>query len=262
MGAAEAEGAPEPAGIAVRGLRHAFGRTEVLAGIDLDVAPGETLALVGASGCGKSTMLELIAGLEPVQSGTIAIAGNTSPATRMASSTWMPQSDMLLPWQRAADNAAVALRMSGHGRASSRKLATAMLDHLGLAGFAGSYPNELSGGMRQRVAFARTLLAGTPVLLLDEPFAALDAITRAELQTWLVATLAGEARTTILVTHDVEEALFVADRIVLLTPRPATVRETIESPRPPAGASRAEAIGRADFVTARTAALDALGAAR
>src|SRR5690348_198464 len=111
MGAAEAEGTPEPAGIAVRGLRHAFGPTEVLAGIDLDVAPGETLALVGASGCGKSTLLELIAGLQPVQSGTIAIAGDSSPAARMASSTWMPQSDMLLPWQRAADNAGVALRL-------------------------------------------------------------------------------------------------------------------------------------------------------
>jgi ABC-type nitrate/sulfonate/bicarbonate transport system ATPase subunit len=245
----------------VSGLRHAFGRTEVLAGIDLDVAPGETLALVGPSGCGKSTLLELIAGLEPLQAGTIAIAGEPAPDRRMASSTWMPQSDMLLPWQRAADNAAVALRMSGRDRASSRRLATAMLDHLGLAGFAGSYPNELSGGMRQRVAFARTLLAGTPVLLLDEPFAALDAITRAELQSWLVATLAGEARTTILVTHDVEEALYVGDRVVLLTPRPAQVLATIDTPGAAVGTARADAIARADFVAARTRALGALGAA-
>ena len=179
----------------------------------------------------------------------------------MAASTWMPQSDMLLPWKRAADNAAVALRASGADRASSRARATAMLDHLGLAGFAGSYPRELSGGMRQRVAFARTLLAGTPVLLLDEPFAALDAITRAELQSWLVATLVGEGRTTILVTHDVEEALYVADRVVLLTPRPATVRATIASPPAPAGASRAEAIAHPGFVAARTEALEALEAA-
>ncbi len=179
----------------------------------------------------------------------------------MAASAWMPQSDMLLPWKRAADNAAVALRMSGRDRASSRERATAMLDHLGLAGFAGSYPRELSGGMRQRVAFARTLLAGTPVLLLDEPFAALDAITRAELQSWIVMTLAGEARTTILVTHDVEEALFVADRVVLLTPRPATVRAAIVSPPVPAGASRAEAIADPAFVAARTEALESLGAA-
>ncbi|MFN8112895.1 MAG: ATP-binding cassette domain-containing protein [Solirubrobacterales bacterium] len=246
----------------MRGVRHAFGPTEVLAGIDLDVAPGETLALVGASGCGKSTLLELIAGLTSLQAGSIAVAGATSPDARMASSAWMPQSDMLLPWRRAADNAAVALRMSGHDRGSSRKLATAMLERLGLAGFAGSYPDELSGGMRQRVAFARTLLAGTPVLLLDEPFAALDAITRAELQGWLVAALAGEARTTILVTHDVEEALFVADRIVLLTPRPASVRAVIGSPRAPAGASRAEAIAMAEFVAARTEALELLGAGR
>jgi NitT/TauT family transport system ATP-binding protein len=179
----------------------------------------------------------------------------------MTASTWMPQSDMLLPWKRAADNAAVALRMSGRDSTSSRERATALLDRLGLAGFAGAYPRELSGGMRQRVAFARTLLAGTPVLLLDEPFAALDAITRAELQSWLVATLAGEARTTILVTHDVEEALYVADRVVLLTPRPATVRTTIVSPLAPAGASRAAAIGLPGFVAARVQALGALGAA-
>ncbi len=244
----------------MRGLSHSFGTTEVLAGIDLEVAPGETLALVGPSGCGKSTMLELIAGLLPAQAGTIAIAGENSPRSRIAASTWMPQSDMLLPWKRAADNAAVALRMAGHDRRSSRERATAMLGHLGLAEFAGSFPRELSGGMRQRVAFARTLLAGTPVLLLDEPFAALDAITRGELQSWLVGVLAGEGRTTVLVTHDVEEALFVADRVVLLTRRPARVGTTVESPRAPVGCTRAEAIGRPDFVAARAAALATLGA--
>ena len=243
------------------GVRHRFGPTEVLAGIDLEVGAGETVALVGPSGCGKSTLLELIGGLQALQAGTIAVAGDPSPGARTARSTWMPQSDMLMPWKRAVDNAAVALRLAGLDGRESRRRASEMLDHLGLSGFAGALPRELSGGMRQRVAFARTLLAGTPVLLLDEPFAALDAITRGELQSWLVATLASEQRTTILVTHDVEEALYVADRVALLSRRPARVTATIRSPRAAAGTTRAEAISRPPFVAARAEALSALGAA-
>jgi NitT/TauT family transport system ATP-binding protein len=232
----------------------------VLAGIELEVAPGETLALVGPSGCGKSTLLELVAGLQPLQAGSIEIDGDPSPAARTARSAWMPQRDLLLPWKRAADNAAVALRLAGGDRRESRRRAGAMLDHLGLSGFADALPGELSGGMRQRVAVARTLLAGTPVLLLDEPFAALDAITRGELQTWLRATLASEHRSTLLVTHDVEEALYVADRAAILTPRPAAVTAVIEAPAIPA-AARADAISDPAFVAARAAALKSLGAA-
>jgi len=233
----------------------------VLAGIDLEVAPGDTVALVGPSGCGKSTLLELIGGLQPLQSGEIAVDGDPSAEARTTRSTWMPQSDMLLPWKRAVDNAAVALRLAGQDRHGSRLRANEMLDRLGLAGFADALPRELSGGMRQRVAFARTLLAGTPALLLDEPFTALDAITRAELQSWLVGTLAAEARSTVLVTHDVEEALFVADRVALLTPRPARIRTVIESPVQVVGAARADAISEPKFVAARAEALRVLGAA-
>ena len=253
-------GAPAPTAIRVSRLSHRFGATEVLAGIDLEVAPGETLALVGPSGCGKSTLLELVAGLQPLQAGRIDIDGDPAPAARTALSAWMPQRDMLLPWKRAADNAAVALRLAGGDRRESRRLAAAMLDRLGLSGFADALPGELSGGMRQRVAVARTLLAGTPVLLLDEPFAALDAITRGELQTWLRATLASEHRSTLLVTHDVEEALYVADRAAILTPRPAAVAAVIEAPTTPA-AARADAISAPAFVAARAAALKSLGAA-
>ena len=247
-----------PAAVRIAGIRHRYGATEVLAGIDLEVAAGETVALVGPSGCGKSTLLELVGGLQDLQAGTIAIAGRDSAAARTARSTWMPQSDMLLPWKSAADNAALALRLAGGDRAGSRRRAAAMLDRLGLAGFTGRRPDALSGGMRQRVAFARTLLAGTPVLLLDEPLAALDAITRAELQTWLRDTLADEARSTLLVTHDVEEALYVADRAVILSPRPACVTAIVDSPPAPPG-SRADAISAPAFVAARAAALDALG---
>jgi len=242
-------------------VEHRYGPTGVLAGIDLEVAEGETVALVGPSGCGKSTLLELIGGLRPLQAGSIAIGGAAGVAARTAASAWMPQRDLLLPWASAADNAALALRAAGGGRAESRRRAGELLDHVGLGDFAAALPSELSGGMRQRVAFARTLLAGTPVLLLDEPFAALDAITRGELQDWLVRTLAEERRTTVLVTHDVEEALYVADRVALLTRRPARVSALIDTPRRTPGAGRAETIGAAGFVAARTEAMSVLEAA-
>jgi NitT/TauT family transport system ATP-binding protein len=135
-----------------------------------------------------------------------------------------------------------------------------MLDRLGLAGFADSYPGQLSGGMRQRVAFARTLLAGKPVLLLDEPLASLDAITRADLQSWLVATLAAERRTTLLVTHDVEEALYVAERVLLLSPRPGRIVWETASPVR-RDLPRPRAISEPDFVAAKEAALEALAGA-
>jgi NitT/TauT family transport system ATP-binding protein len=239
--------------ISIAGVAHRYGPTEALAGIDLEVAGGETVALVGPSGCGKSTLLELIGGLRPLQAGSIAIGAATAEPARTAASTWMPQHDLLLPWASAADNAALALRARGNGRAESRRQAAELLDHIGLGGFVAALPRELSGGMRQRVAFARTLLAGTPVLLLDEPFAALDAITRGELQDWLLRTLAAERRTTVLVTHDVEEALYVADRVVLLSPRPARIGATIAAPV--CGPFRAEALAEPGFVAARAEAM-------
>jgi ABC-type nitrate/sulfonate/bicarbonate transport system ATPase subunit len=135
----------------------------------------------------------------------------------------MPQRDSLLPWAGALDNAALPLRLKGQSRATARAGAHATFQAFGLAGFEGAKPHELSGGMRQRVAFARTLLAGAPVLCLDEPFGALDAITRADAQSWLQDALEAEPRTVLLVTHDVEEAVLLADRIVVLSPRPGRV---------------------------------------
>ncbi len=167
----------------------------------------------------------------------------------------------MLPWRRAVDNAALAPRLAGDSRAEARERARELLNRLGLGQFAGSFPHQLSGGMRQRVAFARTLLSGKSVLLLDEPFASLDAITRADMQEWLLAGLAAERRTTLLVTHDVEEALFVADRVLLLSPRPGRVIWESASPVD-RGLSRREAIGTAAFVTCRERALEALGESR
>jgi ABC-type nitrate/sulfonate/bicarbonate transport system ATPase subunit len=182
------------------------------------------LAVVGPSGCGKSTLLELVCGLQIPDAGTVSAA----PAVLM------PQRDLLLPWMTALDNAALALRIGGLGRDDAREAAQPLFAALGLGGFEAARPHELSGGMRQRVAFVRTFLAGKPVLCLDEPFGALDAMTRADMQTWLADALTQQPRTALLVTHDVEEAAVLADRIVVLSPRPGRVVAEIDvsAPRP------------------------------
>ena len=195
-----------------------------LAGLSLDARPGEIVAVVGPSGCGKTTLLELVCGLVAPDAGSVQAA----PAALMA------QRDLLLPWAGAADNAALALRVAGVDRATARARAGALLRDFGLEGFERARPYELSGGMRQRVAFARTLLSGRTVLCLDEPFAALDALTRQDMQDWLAATLATQPRTVVLVTHDVEEAIVLADRVLVLSPRPGRIVATldVDVPRP------------------------------
>jgi NitT/TauT family transport system ATP-binding protein len=192
--------------------------------ISLHVRSGEIVAVVGPSGCGKTTLLELVCGLIEPDGGTV----ESQAAALMA------QRDLLLPWAGAADNAALALRVAGLSRAEARARAGALLDDFGLRGFEHARPHELSGGMRQRVAFARTLLAGRPVLCLDEPFASLDALTRLQMQDWLAATLHADPRTVLLVTHDVEEAVVLADRVVVLSQRPGRVLATLDVavPRP------------------------------
>ena len=170
----------------------------------------------------------------------------------------MPQRDLLLPWLQAIDNAALALRNRGASRAEARRLAHPLFERFGLAGFERSRPAELSGGMRQRIAFLRTLLAGKPVLLLDEPFASLDAITRAEMQEWLAKALATESRTVILVSHDVEEALYLSDRVAVLSARPAGPLAELAAPKPRA-LPRLDAVTSQGFTAARERALAALG---
>lgn len=217
-----------------------------LRGMSLRVRPREIVAVVGPSGCGKSTLLELVCGLQAPDSGAV----DADPAALM------PQRDLLLPWLGALDNAALALRVHGTGRQDARGLALPWLERFGLAGFDRARPDELSGGMRQRVAFVRTLLAGKPVLALDEPFAGLDALTRQEMQVWLAEALAGEPRTVVLVTHDVEEAVLLADRVVVMSARPGrTVAELrVQAPRPRRRTDQA-------VLELREQALAALGAA-
>jgi ABC-type nitrate/sulfonate/bicarbonate transport system ATPase subunit len=217
-----------PDGVSVEVVSRTFatrlGAVRALAGMSMRAAAGEIVAVVGPSGCGKTTLLELICGLQQPDGGSV----------RAAPAALMPQRDLLLPWCSAIDNAGLALRARGMQRAEARAATAPWLERFGLAEFAHTRPAGLSGGMRQRVSFLRTLLAGKPVLALDEPFASLDAITRAEMQGWLAHVLAGEPRTVVLVTHDVEEAVVLADRVVVMSPRPgrALAEIDVELPRP------------------------------
>ena len=227
-------------------VRKAYGDVVALDGVTVRAAANETVAVVGPSGCGKSTLLELICGLSEPDAGEVTSA----PAALM------PQRDGLLPWLSALDNAALALRVRGASRSGARAAAHGLFATFGLEGFERTRPAALSGGMRQRVAFIRTLLAGRPLLCLDEPFAALDALTRAQAQTWLGEALAHEPRTVLLVTHDVEEAVLLADRVVLLSPRPGRVVETLDVALP-----RPRVRTDAAVVELRERALRALGVA-
>jgi NitT/TauT family transport system ATP-binding protein len=241
----------------LRGLDHSFGELRVIERLELAVAEGEVLGVVGPSGCGKSTLLELVAGLREPSRGGIEVAGIGAPDERLALCAYMPQRDLLLPWLTAIDNAALAPRNRGATRTEARRVAHPLFERFGLAGFERSRPSELSGGMRQRIAFLRTLLAGKPVLLLDEPFASLDAITRAEMQEWLAEALAAESRTAILVTHDVEEALFLSDRVAVLSARPARLIAELRAPSPRT-LPRLDAVTSPGFIATRERALAAL----
>ena len=243
--------------VSIRGLGHSYGELRTIERLDLGRRRDGVVGLVGPSGCGKSTLLELICGLLEPSAGTVSVGAATSAAGRFAECAYMPQRDQLLPWYSAIDNAALALRNRGLGQAEARRGAAELFDRFGLAGFEAAPPAELSGGMRQRVAFLRTLVSGKPVLALDEPFAALDAITRAEMQEWLAGALRSDPRTVVLVTHDVEEALYLADRVVVLSARPARIVAELRAPAPRA-ADRDAAVTDPAFVAAREEALRAL----
>jgi len=245
------------AAVSIRNLGHSYGELATIERLDLELPAHGVLGLVGPSGCGKSTLLELIAGLREPSRGEVEVGGAIGAAGRLAQCAFMPQRDLLLPWLSAIDNAALALRNRGVRRGEARRQAEQLFERFGLAGFERARPSQLSGGMRQRVAFLRTLIAGKPVLALDEPFASLDAITRAEMQQWLAGALGADPRTAVLVSHDIEEALYLCDSVVVLSARPTRTITRLSAPAPRA-ADRDEAVTDPAFVTVREHAMQAL----
>lgn len=218
------------------------GRLEVLKNINITVKTGEFVSLLGPSGCGKSTILNLVCGQEPVGEGQILINGQATakPGQYLAC---MPQKDLLFPWRKLLDNVIIGLEVAGQARTTAIARARELLPLFGLAGFENSYPSQLSGGMRQRAALLRTILPNKDILLLDEPFGALDAITRFNMQSWLLDIWEGFRYSVLFVTHDIDEAIYLSDRIYVLTARPGQVKEEIKValPRPRKPSVTAEA---------------------
>jgi NitT/TauT family transport system ATP-binding protein len=252
----ETRAADVVAGVALEGVVRVLGGKRVLDGVDLRVPGQGRLGVVGRSGAGKSTLLSLVAGLDDPDAGTVSVGGKAPAAARLDRCALMPQRDCLLPWRTALDNACLALENQGLPRAEARRRAAPLFERLGLSGAELLRPARLSGGMRQRVAFLRTLLAGKEVLLLDEPFGALDAITRTELQEWLAAALDAEPRTVLLVSHDVEEALLLCERVVVLADGRVAAELDVDVAR---DAPRRELVTRVAFVELRERALEAIG---
>jgi ABC-type nitrate/sulfonate/bicarbonate transport system ATPase subunit len=226
---------PPPAKISIEHVTHIFGAAlnavTAVEDICLDVAPGRFVSIIGQSGCGKSTLFNVIAGLRRPSSGRVMLDGRDITG-RAGLVGYMLQKDLLLPWRTVRDNVAFGLELQGTPRPEARNRAAALLDTYGMGKFAGHHPNALSGGMRQRAALMRTLACDQDVLLLDEPFAALDAQTRFEMQQWLLRLWSDFKRTVLFVTHDVDEAIFLSDEICILSPRPGRVQQRFEVPLP------------------------------
>jgi sulfonate transport system ATP-binding protein len=217
--------------LTILGLRKRYGDTPVLGGVDLEVGASEIVALVGHSGCGKSTLLRLVAGLDTRYSGEVRV-GSAQVCGPNPSVGLVFQEPRLFPWLSVADNVAFGLPERGSERA--RQLVRETLDVVGLSEFTDALPKQLSGGMAQRVALARSLVTEPQVLLLDEPFSALDAFTRMRLQDHLLVAWSRYRPTLVLVTHDLDEAVYLADRVILLSERPGRVQRAlpVEVPRP------------------------------
>lgn len=243
-------------------LRHAFGSDRpgepamaVLDGLSLRADAGEFVSVLGPSGCGKSTVLRVLAGLLVPDGGSADVAG-ASVLGRPGAATMQPQRDTLLPWKRAMDNAVLGAVVAGVPARQAQESAARLWDRFGLTGYERAWPGELSGGMRQRLALLRAFLVPRPLILLDEPLGALDAITRRDLQVWLEQVWEADRRSVLLVTHDVDEAILLSDRVVVLSDRPARVVADIAVglPRP----RTAGLVADAGFAEHRAEVLDAL----
>jgi ABC-type nitrate/sulfonate/bicarbonate transport system ATPase subunit len=201
--------------------------------IDIHADDGEFVSVIGPSGCGKSTLFNILAGLDRPTKGQVLLDGRVEQR-RIGRVGYMPQKDLLLPWLTVLDNTALGPLMSGLSKEKARALALPWFEQFGLAGFEKHYPFTISGGMRQRAALLRTFLADRAVLLLDEPFGALDSLTRGEMQEWLLDVWSQFRKTVVFVTHDIDEAVLLSDRIYVMSPRPGRIVEVleVELPRP------------------------------
>ena len=219
--------------LSLRDITHVFGGAAgsitAVDGIAIDISAGSLVSVIGRSGCGKTTLFNIVAGLLRPTRGRVLLDGEDITG-RAGLVSYMLQKDLLLPWRTVLDNIVLGLELGGMRMAEARDHARPLLRRYGLGGFEGQYPAALSGGMRQRAALLRTLLCEREVILLDEPFGALDAQTRFSMQQWLVGLWQDFGRTIVLVTHDVDEAVFLSDEIVVLSPRPGRVRARLPVP--------------------------------
>lgn len=217
----------------VRGVTKSFGSGKgllaVLGGIDITVGQGEFVSLIGPSGSGKTTLFQLIGGLEQPDSGEIRIGGRPVTGER-GHIAYMPQQAALLPWRTVTDNIVLALSIAGVSTEEARRESLEWLPRIGLEGYGDSYPHTLSGGMQQRVSFLRALLAPRGLMCLDEPFGSLDALTRLQMQQWLLSIWEANRRSVLMVTHSIDEALLLSDRILVMSASPATVIRELQVP--------------------------------
>lgn len=217
----------------VKGIRKKYGKgassKEVLAGLSFTVADGEFVSIIGPSGSGKTTLFQVIGGMEQPSEGEIWINGKHTTGER-GHISYMPQQSSLLPWKTVTGNIELSLKISGVDRKTAKLKSKEWLERIGLQEYANAYPHVLSGGMQQRVSFLRALLAPQRLMLLDEPFGALDALTRLQMQQWLMSIWEQNRRSVVLVTHSIEEALFLSDRILVLSASPAEVLEEFQVP--------------------------------
>ena len=247
--------------VEVSGLSHRYGAIAALREVSFEIPVGGFVSVVGPSGCGKSTLLKILAGLLAPTAGCVTVGG-VSTIGHPGLVGYMPQRDLLMPWKKAVDNACLGADLAGLDKRTTRARARELFERFGLAGFERAWPTQLSGGMRQRLALLRTYLTGARVLLLDEPFGALDAITRRDLQRWMqdlrVHDVAG--RSVLLITHDVEEALYLADTVHVMSAAPGTLIETVtnEAPLPRESAHVTEP----HFISRKAKLLKALDASR
>ena len=244
--------------LGLKGIVKRFGEVTAIDGVDLDIGRGEFVTLVGPSGCGKSTLFNIVAGLlEPDAGGEIRLHGEPVGAGGLLGKvSFMPQRDLLFPWRTVLANAVLPNEIEGKPRAESLAKARAMCAEFGLKGFEDKYPQQLSGGMRQRVALMRTFMFERDLMLLDEPFGALDSLTRSLMQRWLLGIWEHHRRTVLFITHDIDEALYLGDRVVVMTARPGRIKLQFEVtlPRPRAP----ELLTSAEFMALKRRLLDAI----